>query len=249
MIFFHKVLPLFLSPVTIVIFFILMGLILKRYFLVYLAIFLLLLGSLPIVASGLVKYLEANQACLSLDEMKTADAIVVLGGMLTSVQTTQGVGFEWIDPDRFFKGVELALANKAHYLIFTGGKFPWDKNRISEGDFLYQKALSYGVPRNRILVTKSVQNTGDEAIAVKELFIKHPEAEDKKIILVTSAFHMERAAKLFERGGLKVIPCPVDFKADISGFTPMSFMPNAFALKDTEFSLREIMGRLYYSFF
>ena len=249
MIYFHKILPLVLSPVVIVILLMVFGAIFKRHSLIYLAALILYFGSTPIVATSLMKCLEGNQVRLSEEDAKPADAIVVLGGMLSSVQTRQGVGFEWIDPDRFFGGVDLAIANKAHYLIFSGGKLPWEKGSISEGAFLKQKALSYGIFDNRILVTKSVQNTYDEALAVNELLKYQLGLGPKTIILVTSASHMSRAARLFERAGLVVTPYPVDFRVSISDLTPISFMPSAYALKDVEFSLREFMGRAFYSIF
>jgi len=246
MIYIHKILPLLLSPVMIIVVLIFLGLLFRRYFLIYFALTMLILGSTPIVATYLVKYLESNQVHLSADEVKPADAIVVLGGMLTSAPTTQGVDFEWIDPDRFFGGVELALANSANYLVFNGGKLPWEKSLTTEGVFLKKTALTYGISEDRILVTKPVRNTSEEAMAVKEL-LEYQFGPQPKIILVTSAFHMERAKALFNQYGFIVTPYPVDFKTDISDLTPMSFMPSAYALKDVEFALRELMGRLYYS--
>jgi len=247
MIYIHKILPLLLSPVIIVVALIFLGLVFKRYFLVYLAAILLSLASTPIISSYLVKYLEGNQIHLSVDEIKPADAIVILSGMLTSVRTTHGIEFEWVDPDRFFGGIDLALANKAPYLIFTGGRLPWGKGLTTEGVFLKQKALTYGISEDRILVTKSVQNTNEEAMAVKELLNEKFGLQSKSIVLVTSAFHMERAKALFNHNGFIVTPYPVDFKTDISDLTPMSFMPSAYALNDVEFALRELIGRLYYS--
>lgn len=249
MIYLHKILPLVFSPVALVILLMLFGAVFKRHCLIYLAAFLLYFGSTPIVATHLMKYLEGEQSHLSQKDINPAEAVVVLGGMLSSVQTRQGVDFEWIDPDRFFAGVNLASSNKAHYLIFSGGKLPWEKGSISEGAFLKQKAVSYGVSDNRILVTKSVQNTYDEALAVNELLERKLGVAHKNIILVTSAYHMKRASNLFERVGISVTPYPVDFKASIADLTPMSFMPSAYALKDIEFSLREVMGRIYYSIF
>ena len=247
MIYIHKILPLFLSPVAIVIALILLGLVFKRYFLIYLAVLLLILSSMPITATYLVKYIEVNQVHLSADEIKPADAIVILGGMLTSVRTSRGVNFEWVDPDRFFGGIDLVLANKAPCLIFTGGRLPWEKGLTAEGVFLRQKALTYGISEDRILVTKPVENTNEEAMAVKELLDEKFGLQPHSIILVTSAFHMERAKALFNQNGFIVTAYPVDFKADISDITPISFMPSAYALKDVEFALREVMGRFYYS--
>jgi len=247
MIYLHKILPLFFSPVTIIIVLALFGLMLKKYQLVYMSIALLILGSNPILSKFLLKYVEGNQVRISIDEVMPSEAIVVLGGMLTSVQSTQGIEFEWIDPDRFFGGLELLKANKAPYLIFSDGKFPWEKNLTTEGIFLQQKAVSYGLDENRILITKSAQNTDDEAMALQELLEEKLGSHSKNIILVTSAFHMERAKALFNQKGFMVTAYPVDFKVDSSDLTPMSFMPSAYALKDVEFCLRELIGRFYYS--
>jgi uncharacterized SAM-binding protein YcdF (DUF218 family) len=88
-----------------------------------------------------------------------------------------------------------------------------------------------------------VENTAEEAVAVKELI-----SPSKRIILVTSAYHMYRAKKLFEKQGFEVIPLKVDFKtAGKSAITIMDFLPSAGNLGMTETGIREITGRLYYS--
>jgi uncharacterized SAM-binding protein YcdF (DUF218 family) len=71
----------------------------------------------------------------------------------------------------------------------------------------------------------------------------------KAIILVAFASHIKKTARLFERVGLVVTPYPVDFRASVADLTPMSFIPGAYVLKDIEFSLHKMMGRLYYSIF
>ncbi len=76
---------------------------------------------------------------------------------------------EWGDKDRFFGGIALVKAGKAQKLVFTGGKMPWDKAKKTEGEVLKGYAVSNGVPREKILVTKNIENTADEAVAVKEL--------------------------------------------------------------------------------
>jgi uncharacterized SAM-binding protein YcdF (DUF218 family) len=52
-----------------------------------------------------------------------------------------------------------------------------------------------------------VQNTDQEAKAVAKLLNK----EVPNIILVTSAFHMPRAQKVFEAAGIVVSPFPCRF--------------------------------------
>jgi len=87
---------------------------------------------------------------------------------------------------------------------------------------------------------RPVANTADEATAVKKM------ALGNKIILVTSAFHMPRAQRLFEKEGFKVVLYPVNFKSlTTDSLTFMNYLPNARSLAKTELGLMELMGRLY----
>ena len=119
---------------------------------------------------------------------------------------------------------------------------PWDRAKKTEGEVLKEYAISDEIPSKKIFVTKDVENTADEAMAVKELI-----SPSKRIILVTSAHHMYRAKKLFEKQGLIVIPYKVDFKASGNNqVTFMDFLPSAINLELTEIGIREVIGRLFY---
>ena len=60
-------------------------------------------------------------------------------------------------------------------------------------------AITNGISENNILLTENVENTDQEAKAIKKLL-----SEDKsKVLLVTSAFHMPRAQKVFEATSIK----------------------------------------------
>ena len=163
--------------------------------------------------------------------------------MLTPIHTLNGIDFEWGDPDRFFSGLELMKSKKAKYIIFTAGKLPWQKISLSEGHALAQYAINWGIESKSILITSTVQNTQEEAVAVKKLL---SENHGKKIILVTSAFHMPRAKIMFENQGIEVEPYPVDFKSEASDITIMDFLPSAYAMNNFEFAIRELIGRAYY---
>ena len=67
-----------------------------------------------------------------------------------------------------------------------------------------------------------------------------------KIILVTSAFHMNRATFLFKKHGFKVFPYPVDFQSKNNKITILDFIPSASSLSRSSFVIREVLGRLYY---
>jgi uncharacterized SAM-binding protein YcdF (DUF218 family) len=149
---------------------------------------------------------------------------------------------EWGDPDRFFGGIALFKAGKAQKLVFTGGKMPWNKAKKTEGEVLKEYAIAIGIASEKIFVTKDVENTADEAVAVKELI-----SQSKRIILVTSAYHMYRAQRLFEKQGFEVVPYEVDYKsAGENAITVMDFLPSAGNLGMTETGIREIIGRFFY---
>jgi uncharacterized SAM-binding protein YcdF (DUF218 family) len=58
---------------------------------------------------------------------------------------------------------------------------------------------------------------------------------------------MPRAKTIFEAKGLHVVPFAVDFRRNNDDLTIMSFLPSAEALHHTSFSVREFIGRIYYS--
>lgn len=243
MIYLNKILPYLIYPTTIILVLLIGGLFLKKRALLITATAIFLITSNPLVSDQMMGYLEVGQLKKSVDDVKKADAIIVLSGMLTTIETSKGLDFEWSDPDRFFGGTELIRSDKAQLLIFTGGKLPWQKINSTEGAVLAKYAKNFGIDPSVIQITKEVQNTEDEAKAVKELLTTK---DLNKIILVTSAFHMPRAKRLFEKQGFEVQPYPVDFKIEANTITMLDFLPSAFAMKNFEFALRELLGRAYY---
>ena len=245
MIYLHKILPIFVLPIMLVIIVILIGLIKNKKKLIYIAIGVLYILSTPIFSNNFFKLVEGsghNDYRKPISAIDSADAIVVLSGMLGINEVGDSTYIEWGDPDRFFGGIALFKAGKGKMLVFTGGKMPWDKTKRTEGDVLKQYAISNGIPTKKIFVTKDVENTAEEAVAVKELI-----NSSKRIILVTSAFHMYRAKRLFEKQGCIVIPYKLDYK--VSGnnkVTFIDFIPSAVNLGLTETGIREIIGRLFY---
>ena len=198
--------------------------------------------STPIFSNNFFKLVEGSEYRKSNSAIDSADAIVVLSGMLGINEIGDSTFIEWGDPDRFFGGVALFRAGKAQKLVFTGGKMPWDKAKKTEGEVLKKYAISNGIPVEKIFVTKDLENTADEAVAVKELINPY-----KRIILVTSAFHMSRARKLFEKQGFIVIPYKVDYKTSQNkDIGIMDFLPSSGNLELTEIGIREIIGRIFY---
>ena len=245
MIFLHKILPLFVMPLMIYLFVIILGTKKEYKNLIYISSLIFYFISTPIFSNFLMKKVEGEYSYKSINEIEKADAIVILSGIMRINEFDDDYIIEWGDIDRFFKGIRLYEMNKSNMIVFTGGNNPYNKTKITEGEVLEKFALKYGVKKEDILITKDVLNTSDEAKAVLDLI-----GVNKTIILVTSAFHMKRAKSLFERQGINVIPYKVDYKTPPSLKLNLNdFIPSSSGLRKTEIAIREIMGRLYYSIF
>ena len=153
---------------------------------------------------------------------------------------------EWQDPDRFLAGLDLYRAGKAPRLLFTGGASPFRPGQPPEGERYLREAQQLGIPYAAMASTPPVVNTAEEAAAIAQLLPARA-----PILLVTSAFHMRRAQRLFERQGLEVQPFPVDFQARGAWAGPLwrdptQWLPSARALDESSRALRELLGRLAY---
>jgi len=243
MIYLHKILPLIASPLFLIFFLIILGTIIKSKKITLFGVVILIFCSLPIISNKLIHYLEKDYTLQDASAINNADAIVVLSGMLKTIKVDDKLKYEFNEGvDRILSGIDLFKNNKASLLILTKGQVPWSLG-IPEGEYLKEFAIKFGVPKKSILLTDNVQNTDQEAKSVKKLL----NSNDAKVILITSAFHMPRAKKVFEASNIKVIPFAVDFINSHQKLTFMSFVPSAGALSGTSFFVREMIGRLYYN--
>ena len=216
---------------------------------IYSALIFLILFSNGLFSDTLWRLLEYPWKRLDYSLVDFSDGIVVLSsGRHIPNGSTKII--EWHDPDRFFAGINLYKANKSNRLIFTGGSNPFDPNLPPEGDTYIIEAISMGVPKDNLFTTYPVNNTSQEAKAIKELLNNQKLSSQKKIILVTSAFHMQRAKKVFEREGIIVLPYPVDFKSNKSFIAslknPLRWIPSSNNFNQSSSAIREIIGRIIY---
>ena len=243
MIYLHKILPLIASPLFLIIFLITLGTIFKSKKISLLGIIILIFFSLPIISNKLINYLEKDYVLQDASTIDKADAIVVLSGMLKTIKVDDKLKYEFDDGvDRILSGIDLFKNNKASLLILTKGQVPWSVG-IPEGEYLKDFAIKSGVPKENILLTDYVQNTDQEAKSVRKLF----NSNEIKIILVTSAFHMPRAKKVFEASNIKVIPFAVDFMNFYKKPNVMDFIPSVYSFGVTSLFVKEMIGRFYYN--
>tara|TARA_B100001057_G_C22610419_1_gene856357 strand:- start:111 stop:812 length:702 start_codon:yes stop_codon:yes gene_type:complete len=229
-------------PIMVLFLSIFLGAYLNKKKVIYSSLVLFYIISTPFFADNFFKVVEGQYNKLQIGKINEVDAIVVLGGSLRINEFKNKYNIEWGDSDRFFGGLKLYKEKKSKQIVFTGGKMPFNLTKLSEGDVLKKYAIKFGINADDILVTKDALNTFEESEAVHELL-----GENKSIILVTSAFHMKRAKKLFEQKGFNVTAYKVDYKTSPSvKVNFINLIPSASSLSKTEIALREILGRLYY---
>ena len=202
-----------------------------------------------LIAQMLWKWLEHPWQRIDESQAPTADLIVVLSGGERQLAPGKANIIEWNDPDRFFAGVKLFQENKASKLFFTGGSNPFNNTIPTQGSLYIEEAKLLGIPSKYLFTTTKVLNTAEEAKAIKHLI--NETKSQTTILLVTSAFHMQRAKKQFERQGLIVHPFPVDFKSRriLKGKAwknPYNWIPNVSSLSKSSVALRELLGRAIY---
>jgi len=243
----NKILPLFFLPFGIVYGLVLFALWRKKWWPGLVALAVLYLCSIPLVAGRLIGLLETRYPEIPLARVEPADAVVVLGGIL-SQKLPGSDQANWAETvERFEAGVTLVQSGKAGRLVFTGARMPWEDRETTEGEELRRQAIKRGVSPEKILVTREIANTATEAQAVAELM----KADGwKRVILVTSGWHMPRAALLFRRAGVDCIIFPVDFRNNpTSRVGVIDFVPKAESWQLTETAIRECYGYLFYRLF
>ena len=242
MIYINKILPIIVSPLGLITVLLIVGIFRKKMLPSLIGLMILMILSLPVVSGQLIKFLEQSYSLTNPNEIASAGTVIVLGGIVKPIKHKNVVQYEFSDAvDRIFAGINLLKMGKAQKIILTRGKLPWSIG-IPEGEFLAEFIQSQGIDSKRILLTEIVQNTNDEAKAVSKMLPKNSE-----VILVTSAFHMPRAEKVFKNQSLKVIPYAVDFRSSAQKLDILDFLPQANAFKDSNFYFREIIGRAYYA--
>ena len=194
---------------------------------------------------GITKYivaipLEKDWPVIAAEDQPNADAIVLLGGGIAC----QSDGFPTPDlkqgADRAWYAAKLYKAGKAPIII--------PSNSCSERcDNIF--LADFGVPDTAIVLESSARNTEENAKFVSKML-----GAGKKILLVTSAWHMRRAVLMFEKYApeLKVIPAATDFEA-LSGcalhISLKEFIPDHNMLAVNVSMFKEIVGYWGYRLF
>lgn len=256
--FLSKLLPLFFYPLGLACFSLLVTLILWWKYPqlvpipVTFALLVLFLSSNFWVSNSLVKSLEW-QYLVSPESVQNAQAIVVLGGGIKPLIYPRPMMDLAEQGDRILYGAKLYKMKKAPLILVSGGRIPWkdSQNEKSEADDMANLLLLLGIPESAIIKEGNSYNTYDNALYTREILQKK---SINQIILVTSAFHMPRSVKIFEKQGFQVIPAPTDFLVTERDFESndtwqnilINLFPDSQYLHNTNLALKEYLGIIIY---
>lgn len=252
-----KLLPLFFYPLGLACICLVVALVMLRKHpriatgAIALALLLLLLCSNAWVSQSLVRSLEWQH--LPQSPIPNADAIVVLGGATKSAFPPRpGVDLSE-QGDRVIYAAQLYRQKKAPIIILSGGRIDWRGSGASESADMAQILTSIGVPPEAIIQEPDSLNTYQNAVNVRKIL---QERQVKQILLVTSAMHMPRSLKIFQRQGIAAIAAPTDFLVSENEVQELTSSPKAAILNllpDTDnldqftSALKEYIGLLVYS--
>jgi uncharacterized SAM-binding protein YcdF (DUF218 family) len=191
---------------------------------------------------------ESHGSPSFLDGLEPRDGIIVLGGGLLPSRTgLYGTEFNNAT-DRVLCGLELARLKKGAYLFLSGfdpDVFPASPEYESG---MTRLAGIFGCDADRLRFLPHCLNTFDEAMAMQTLDEKlFPDGG--RYYLVTSAYHMDRSLRLFQKAGFNVEPVACDFNVvglQAGAWKYPRIIPFRENLVKTDLAIHEIIGRIVY---
>lgn len=192
-------------------------------------------------AYGLNQWLLKTYPALQVQELKKAQAIVVLGGGvdLHAPEHGQAVLGETAHM-RLLYGVHLAKQSQLP-LVYAGGK-GWGATKDQAKS--EAEVAAYVLQRDTGLrfawVDTQSRDTLENALRSFELLSAQGIST---IALVTNDWHMQRSVRNFERVGFQVMPAPMGYTQPPMGWDT-DYLPSARGLQNTRQVLREWLGLL-----
>ena len=204
-----------------------------------LSLITLLILSLPITGNALLQSLETSPP-ISKSQLKDIQAIVILGGGKNNEAPEFGnedTVNRWT-LQRLRYGAYLQQQTNTPILV-TGGA-PYGGR--PEADTMAE-TLQRDFHAKNIWTEGQSKDTAENAAYSATILTKHGV---KRIALVSQAWHLPRAIKLFEQQGLTVRPAPTGYTHE-DNEPLLRWLPKASALDKSSIALKEYLGRVFSS--
>ena len=197
----------------------------------------LYLPSTGLCAWLLLGYVERFDGPLAQADVRY-DAVVLLGGF---AGRGPDAAVEISDAgDRLLRAWEVLRDERAaRVVIAAGGAEEGETEADVAADLLGQ----LGIARGRMLLDRTSRNTRENALQLRDIVARE---QLGRLLLVTSAFHMQRALGCLRAVGLRADALATDHQnpAQLGVFDALA--PRANNLGKSELALRELAGRAIY---
>ena len=173
----------------------------------------------------------------AVETFSEADVIVLLDGSMGIETNLSSYAEMWSGADRVWQTARLYKAGKAQQVIATGN---------GARDSTLPLLKDFGVPSECVLFHDAL-NTEEEAKNVNAMGYK-------RILLVTSAWHIKRARLMFKKyaPNIEVVCAPADFENSIVAartFSFSDFLPDPGVFMGNSVALHEWVGIMGYKLF
>lgn len=194
----------------------------------------------PLLANSLTLILEGQVKPLACESM-TPGAIVLLGGGIRnnsiSVKNIEDLHLS------SFRRTQVALKLAQEYselsIIVSGGA---GSIQVTEADLMSALLRQQGLSSRRLVKERKSTNTWESGLHTNLILKKE---NIKSVYLVTSALHMPRARRVYEKQGINVCPYPADRMFVMPKWRHM-LIPQVSALVKTKNALYELGGLGWY---
>jgi uncharacterized SAM-binding protein YcdF (DUF218 family) len=194
----------------------------KQFLLLLALADLLLVGWLP-TSEVFLRALEDGVPKVQIGQMSEADfaGIIILGGAVEGGEIAMDRGEISIGSaaERVTKAFELIRKYPDLPFIFTGFSGRLSPVGLSEADAFKQLVAEQGLPDKNAHYENQSRNTYENVVLMKPMILElgakgiaEANQAPKPWLLITSASHMYRSLKIFQKQGIEVIPVPVDYQ-------------------------------------
>ncbi len=202
------------------------------------------IASTPLFSRWIVERLESQYPPQRIEDLPSADAVVLLGGFLAQPLPPRIAPDITDAGDRALEAVRLYRARKAPRIVVSGGNLPWDSTVEPEAVYVADLLVELGVPRTDLVLEGESRNTRENAVNTAKIFAANGWSTG---LLVTSGMHMPRALAVFRRVGLDVTPASTDVSERGGSLVlPFDVLPDVKRLEQTTLAVKEIVGGFVY---
>jgi uncharacterized SAM-binding protein YcdF (DUF218 family) len=204
---------------------------------------MLLFFTNPLVIRALLSAYETKP--LQWAPTQTFNTGILLGG-LVSYSPSENRGYFNQASDRFIQTALLYKEGHIHNLIVAAGNGYITKNNFREADFIKQHLVQLGIPAEKIYTDGLSRNTEENAVNAKRL--SDSAQVGGSYLLISSALHLPRAAKVFRKAGIDATLYPCHFLSRGAGnnFLDDYLLPSSVALDRWDLLIKEWVGTAVY---